>query len=125
MKADLNFECFSKFIREFIGVREKVPITPLTKFENDLGVTGDDGCDLLSAVEKEYEVKLSSEEHGYRTTFKLGDDEYLFHSEGFDLFGVFGKKNRVVEFTVGQLYEAVIRTAHSKDELGEQGNAPH
>ena len=75
-------------------------------------------------MEKEYEVKLSSE-HGYRKTFNLGDGEYLFHAEGFDLLGVFGKKNRVVEFNVGQLYEVVSRAAHSKDEKGEQGNASH
>jgi len=33
----------------------------------------------------------------------------LFHSEGFDLLGLFSRGTTVREFTVGELYEAVCR----------------
>jgi hypothetical protein len=54
-----------------------------TEFEDGLDISGDDGCDLLKATERRFKIALSSEEDGYRKTFNLGRDEFLFHSEGF------------------------------------------
>jgi len=53
-----------------------------TQFERDLGLTGDDGKELLEATEKRFGVTLCSEEAGLRETFNLGSNECLFHSEG-------------------------------------------
>lgn len=41
-----SFEEFVAFIRDWAGISRK-KITPETLFEDDLGITGDDGCELL------------------------------------------------------------------------------
>jgi len=108
-----SFDDFAEFIRQWAKLSGKKEITPETHFENGLGITGDDGCDLLEATEKRFKITLSSAEHGYRKTFNLGPNEVLFHPEGFgpnlpDLLSLAGRHTPVVIlFTVGQLYKAV------------------
>jgi len=110
---DLTFDEFAKFIREYWHVSDRKKVSSETQFERDLGLTGDDGDDLLKATEKRFEVTLSSEETGVRETFNLGPNEYLFHSEGLDLFpfrftSLFEAVEPIIrEFTVGELFEAV------------------
>ena len=104
-----SFDQFVAFVREFAGISPKVEIAHPTRFECDLGITGDDGSDLLQATGRRFAVQLSSEEHGYRLTFGLGPNEYLFHSEGFDLFGLCSRGSSVREFTIGELYDAMCR----------------
>ena len=99
-----------------VGRFEDKTIRPETQFERDLGLTGDDGADLLVATEKRFEVVLCSEGKGVRETFNLDPNEYMFHSEGFDIAPVFltlfGREGpKVREFTVGELYEAVKKAA--------------
>ncbi len=118
MAEPITFEQLAAFIREEAAIRKKKAITPETQFERDLGITGDDGCELLEAVEKHFGLTLHSEENGYRKAFDLGPDEYLFHSEGgffplpysppiITLFGPqFGTEN-VRVLTVGDLYSAI------------------
>ena len=110
-----SFDQFVAFLREAQGIRTRISITPATRLEKDLGITGDDGTDLLVETEKQFGVKLWSEEHGYRQTFHLGPDEYLFHSEGFDIFWLIrrllGRPDPVRELTVGELHEAVCRAS--------------
>jgi hypothetical protein len=80
-----------------------------TQFERDLGITGDDGIELLEAVQERYGIEFTSE------SFRLEFNEYVFHSEGFELFPIFfqslfGKPMpEVRSFTVGELYEAVLK----------------
>jgi hypothetical protein len=113
---ELTFDEFADFIREELQVSDRRELSPKTQFERDLGVTGDDGSDLLQATEKRFGVTLASEEKGLRETFNLGPNEYLFHAEGWELFplrltSLFGDTEPVIrEFTVGELFEAV-RTA--------------
>lgn len=108
-----TFDEFAAFVREYLSVSDRKPIKPETRFERDLGVTGDDGNDLLEATERRFGVLLCSEETGVRQTFNLGPNEYLFHSEGFGPDGMapsllFGPADPIVrEFTVGELYDAV------------------
>lgn len=107
---ELTFDEFADFIREYWQVSDRKRISPETKFERDLGLTGDDGSDLLEATEKRFGVTLASEEKGLRETFNLGPNEYLFNSEGLFPFGftsLFGPEPTVREFTVGELFEAV------------------
>jgi hypothetical protein len=51
-------------------------------FEGDLGLTGDDGTDLLTATEKRFDVTFDDSETGIPETFDLRPNEYLFNSEG-------------------------------------------
>ena len=77
-----SFEEFATFVREWARIPARIEIVPETLFEDDLGITGDDGCELLQATEKHFWVCLSSPEDGYRRTFDLAPHEFLFHGEG-------------------------------------------
>lgn len=111
-----TFEEFSDFIREVAGLPASTEITPATRFEKDLGITGDDGSDLLTDVERKFGVLLHSKEDGYRKTFNLEQNEFLFNSEGFNPFQLItmllkkSGKSKVRDFTVGELFEAVCRS---------------
>jgi len=100
----LSFEEFAGFIRQWGRISPKKRIAPETDFEGDLGVSGDDGLDLLEAVEKRFGVSLS------RESFNLAPDEFLFHGEGLwpDLGTLFGGPTLfVVGLTAGTLYNVV------------------
>src|ERR1700722_968930 len=84
--APLSFDQFAEFIREYWHVSNRKSISPETQFERDLGLTGDDGADLLEATERKFGVVLSGENKELRETFSLGPNEYLFHSEGLEIF---------------------------------------
>jgi hypothetical protein len=122
MAESISFEQLAEFIRDSACIGSRKAIARETQFERDLGITGDDGCELLEATEKRFDVKLHSEEDGYRATFNLGPNEFLFHSEGgfmlplYDsnpLITIFGSETvslgdeNVRAFSVGELYEAI------------------
>jgi len=104
-----------EFVRDFIGDR-RTPISEDTYLEADLGVTGDDGSELLEEIAQAFGVILCTETEGYRTTFGLQENEYLFESEGFDFFGI----NRLSDWlrgvprpiirdlSIGQLHRALV-----------------
>jgi hypothetical protein len=75
------------FVREFSGDVKSV-ITEHNRLEADLGITGDDGVELLEEAEKRFGVSFVTEERSFKETFGLGENEYLFHAEGVDLLGV-------------------------------------
>ncbi len=54
LNADPEFEALAQFVRDFAGLDLSVDITPSTLFEDDLGITGDDGGELLEAVAQHY-----------------------------------------------------------------------
>ena len=116
-----SFEQFAAFIRKWAAIPARIEIRPETLFEDDLGITGDDGSDLLEATEDHFRVRLSSPENGYRPTFDLAPHEVLFRSEGFgpdlsDIMSLFGPSvvpTSVRAFRVGELFEAV-KNAPSK-----------
>jgi hypothetical protein len=108
-----SFDEFAVSLRKFLGVSAKRPISRSTRFEKDFGVTGEDGVDVLEWAAKTFGAELASNEHGYRQTFGLGENEYLFNSEGFGcLLSLFWPtpKTTVREFTIGELYDAVCQT---------------
>jgi hypothetical protein len=78
----LTFEEFADFIREYGQLPDRTTISAETQFERDLGLTGDDGIDLLEATEKHFGVTFGSDETGVRETFNLSPNEHLFNSEG-------------------------------------------
>ncbi|MBO0932812.1 hypothetical protein [Fibrella aquatilis] len=119
-----TFYEFATFLRKETGNKNTFPITPATLFENDLGVTGDDGDDLLMAVEKHYGISLEP----LRETFAMQPNEYLFHSEGFspidfielirvtkNLFSSTKEPRPFVRpFRVEELFDAVCRLMQSQ-----------
>ena len=121
----MTFDEFGRFIREYWAVPARKEIAPETQFERDLGLTGDDGNDLLLAPEKQFGVALCSDETGVRRTFNLEPNEYLFHSEGLELFpfemtSLFSTTaHSVREFTVGELYEAVRKAKADQSKSSE------
>jgi len=109
-----SFEELADFIREWRGISRKKSIVRETQFERDLGITGDDGGELLQVTEKQFNVTLASDEDGYRKTFNLGPSEYLFHSEGFgpfpfELLSILSPAPTVRAFSAGELYDAVVK----------------
>jgi acyl carrier protein len=109
-----TFEGFAQFIREHTGVSQKKLITLETQFERDLGITGDDGDELLMATENRFGVRFVTNEYGLKELFNLKPNEYLFHSEGIGcvpigLLWPFGVRSTVRVFTVGELYEVVCK----------------
>jgi acyl carrier protein len=76
-----------EFVREFSGNHKSV-ITEHTLLDADLGITGDDGVELLEDAEKKFGVSFVTEERSFQKTFGLGENEYLFNSEGVDFLGI-------------------------------------
>lgn len=105
-----TFEELVNFVREWASIPVRVEITAETLFEEDLGITGDDGCELLEATEDHFCACLSSAEEGYRRTFDLAPHEFLFHCEGpgWGLPDIVSLTSPCVRaFSVGDLFEAV------------------
>ena len=103
---DLRFDHFCCIIAEFCQA-DIQKITSNTLVEDDLGITGDDGDDLLLTLQDEFGILFGDENGSIRKAFGLQDDQYLFHSEGFKTF--FSKEENVFPLTVEQLYNVVIK----------------
>lgn len=105
-----------EFVREFSGDHKSV-ITEHTRLDADLGITGDDGVELLEDAEKKFGVSFVTEKRSFQETFGLGDNEYLFNSEGLDLLGIgrlvswLRKEPRPVvrDLSVGELWRVLGR----------------
>ena len=111
---DLNFKDLAEFIRRHAQLSPGKLIGPDTQFERDLGITGDDGVELLEAVEKEFEILLT------RDSFDLAPNEFLFNPEGFSAFGdliaLFRRRPipEVRSFTAGGLFDAVTKAVRER-----------
>ena len=55
-----TFDDVADFVREWARVPAKRQIEPETQFERDLGITGDDGSELLDAAQKKFGVDHST-----------------------------------------------------------------
>lgn len=106
-----SFVDVADFVRGWAMLPTKRLITPDTQFERDLGITGDDGSELLEAAQERFKVNLRYGDKGYRTTFNLGPDEYLFHSEGWYIGFT---RHSVRSFTVGELCDAIQRAPSTR-----------
>lgn len=109
-----SFDDVAAFVREVVRPRGDRSITPETRLEADLGVTGDDGTDLLREAEKRFKVTLT------RNSFGLGPNECLFGPEGFDPLGIIHwirglPRLMIRDLTVGELHDAVCRAAEWQD----------
>lgn len=110
------------FVREFSGCTRKA-IDESTLLEDDLGICGDDGVELLEAAEKFFAVRFETDEEDFRSLFSLKENEYLFTSEGLDLLGICyffrwlrGEPEPVVrDLSIGQLHQVLVKV-RSKQE---------
>lgn len=109
---DLSFENFVDFIKDNFIFSDKVCITKDTLVEKDLGITGDDGDEFLFALEDEFGIDANL----IGRALGLKDGQFLFHSEGSMLWlsDKLFKDNTVVPFTVGQLYDVVVKLSNEK-----------
>ena len=111
-----SFSEVAEFVCNFAVLGSARIITPQTRLDADLGVTGDDGSDLLSQAARHFNSRLAGSD-GYITTFGLAPNEYLFHSEGIDLLGIGALADRLLrrpkfvvrDLTVGELHDAICR----------------
>lgn len=110
MHKEIALEEVIEFVRHWHGISTTKAITADTFLEKDLGITGDDGVELLEALEKRFGISFSDGKAGLRPAFGLAANEFLFHSEGFGLLaGLFRKLfglqlENVRPLTVGRLH---------------------
>lgn len=111
MNIDVTLESLICLIRESQGFSEKDLVTEASLLEKDLGITGDDGCELLETIEKKFNISFTGSDGSLRDAFGLKEGQFLFHSEGMGLFmwlaSLFRRDaENVKAITVGELYLA-------------------
>ena len=111
---NLNIENLISLIREFHAIPDKTEISEITLLEDDLGITGDDGCELLEEVEKTFNLSFTGKDGSLREFFDLEENQFLFHGEGVDLFGIFSfifgrETENVKPITVGDLLAGSLK----------------
>lgn len=107
MMATATFDDVVRALRASQGIRDKVMITGATLLEDELGITGDDGCDLLEDLEQAFDMSFSDADGSLRAAFGLADDQFLFHGEGWNLLGLFREEN-VKPLSVGELHRVIV-----------------
>jgi hypothetical protein len=119
MDREVKLDDVIMFIRESQGIRARKLITGETLLERDLGITGDDGDQLLAEAQEKFGVSFLGSDGTLRTAFGLAPDEYLFHGEGCNpfalianLFGVAVEK--VKPLSVRQLHEVIVQLQGQK-----------
>ncbi len=112
MSATISLADLIGLIRQHQGISRKTVITELSLLEKTLGITGDDGVELLDAIEQKFGISFAGSDGSFRSAFGVSDREYLFHSEGLSLFSAIAAllgqtPENVKEITVGDLYLAI------------------
>ena len=115
MNTPIELEDVIAYLRESQGAWKRKAITAATLLEDDLGITGDDGVELLEEIQKRFEVSFIGADGTLREAFGLAPDEYLFHSEGFSLIKLFGfGREKVKTLSVGFLHQVIIEQQQGK-----------
>lgn len=119
MSLEVTLQNLVSIIRECQAFPEKDKITEASLLEKDLGITGDDGSELLEAIEKKFDISFSGPDGSLREAFGLSEGQYLFHGEGMSLFrliaSLFGRNSENVKaITVGELYLAALHSQEKK-----------
>lgn len=115
----LTFETLVQVIRASQGISPSVPITEQSDLEKDLGITGDDGDDLLEAVAQRFPLYFRGADDALREAFGLTRGASFFHSEGMGLPSFLatlwgkGAAHHVRAITVGQLFDALQKARHT------------
>lgn len=101
----VSFDEVADVVAEFSGT-DRSRISPSTRVESDLGITGDDGDELLQAIATRFRTDFNRPDHAGR---------FLFGSEGMsfpvrNIRQLLGHpKSTVIPITVGDLHLAVER----------------
>ena len=119
-----TLEQIIEIIQENFGPYRK-PIDGNSRVEEDLHICGDDGVELLEACEKAFSISFDTEDNSFRNRFSLAENEYLFTSEGFDLFciGRFidwlrGMPKPVIrDVTVGKLHRVIVEAVREQNRI--------
>jgi acyl carrier protein len=108
MNATISLDELIALIREHQGISGKKEITESSLLEKDLGISGDDGGELIEAIEKKFNLSFAGADGSLSKAFGLSEGQYLFHGE-VNLLGVFVRPENVKEITVGELYLAACK----------------
>ncbi|WP_052696611.1 DUF1493 family protein [Pantoea sp. BL1] len=65
-----------EFVREFSGDHKSM-MTEHTLLDADLGITGDEGAELLEEAEKRFGVSCVTEERSFQETFGIGEVDIM------------------------------------------------
>ncbi len=117
-----TLEQIIEIIQDNFGPYRKT-IDGTSRVEEDLHICGDDGVELLDAYEKAFNISFDTENNSFRNRFSLAENEYLFTSEGFDLFciGRFvdwlrGMPKPVIrDVTVGKLHRVIVEAVREQN----------
>ena len=117
-----TLEQIIEIIQDNFGPYRKT-IDGTSRVEEDLHICGDDGVELLEACEKAFSISFDTEDNSFRNRFSLAENEYLFTSEGFDLFclGRFidwlrGMPKPVIrDVTVGKLHRVIVEAVREQN----------
>ncbi len=117
-----TLEQIIEIIQDNFGPYRKT-IDGTSRVEEDLHICGDDGVELLEACEKAFSISFDTEDNSFRNRFSLAENEYLFTSEGFDLFciGRFvdwlrGMPKPVIrDVTVGKLHHLIVEAVREQN----------
>ena len=102
---NVSFDEVADLVADVSGA-DRSRIKPSSRLESDLGITGDDGVDLLQALAVRFGTDFDRPDHG---------GQYLFGSEGHAFLRngirhLLGRpKSKVIPITVGDLHLAVVR----------------
>ena len=129
-EASPTMQELSAVIREFVGLRSGRHVTAHTRIDRDLGITGDDGIELLRTVETRFDVSVGLEDERIREVFGLGENEYLFGSEGLEIPFLSGLSRRITgnpapvirDLTVGELLAAIQKSMARPQDNGARGD---
>lgn len=102
-----TFDDVVRAIRASQSIPGHVMITGATLLEDELGITGDDGCDLLADLERSFAISFAGSDGSLREAFGLDQDQFLFHGEGWNPLALFRKEN-VKALTAGQLHQVIV-----------------
>lgn len=120
MNGAVTLEEVITVIREFHGLSEIEAIVAETQLERDLGITGDDGCELLEELEKRFSIRFSDPDGTLCEAFGLSPDQLLFHSEGFNPFTMIASwfgfcVEDVIPLSVGDLHRVITQKQMHND----------
>jgi hypothetical protein len=101
---NVSFDQIAEFVAAFQGI-DRSRISAGARLEADLGITGDDGHELLVEFGSRFQVAVDR---------SSTPSTFLFHSEGFDPFGLVTRmmsrgRATVIPVTVGDLHLAALR----------------
>lgn len=117
-----TLEQIIEIIQDNFGPYRK-PIDGTSRVEEDLHICGDDGVELLEACEQAFSISFDTEDNSFRNRFSLAENEYLFTSEGFDLFCI-GRfvdwlrgipKPVIRDVTVGKLHRVIVEAVREQN----------